>query len=193
MTPSFLVPIEYVYNDRPGVVMEFLRPLRDGGEVACGFVPGQGSKGIVYAAFDERKRGNEYTDWRFRAMPKSDIWYNYYEIWRPLEGRNECLLFRAYFHVYLAIQSRELVPFACLHCDPNETPLDENDEREVRTCSYKRGPHLHVLRADDPMPSSHFPLNLGHLTAVLGSAESITTAMKTSIDVIHYELVKKWA
>jgi hypothetical protein len=186
------MPIEYVYEDRLAVVQDFLRPLRNGGEVACAFVPGQASKGIVIATWDEYRSDRDYTERRFRALPANGIWYNYYEIWREIDANHNCILFRAYFHVYRADEQRQLLPFACLHSDPNEVPTDPNDAHQVRVCRYKRGPHLHVLRADEPMPSCHFPLNLGHLDAVLASAASITDAIRTGIDLIHYEMVSRW-
>lgn len=54
---------------------------------------------------------------------------------------------------------------------------------------YKKGPHLHIKAADDPLPHAHFALNLGHLDAVLESIETLSEAMRCAIFMLKEEVL----
>jgi hypothetical protein len=58
---------------------------------------------------------------------------------------------------------------------------------------YKKGPHLHIKAAEDPLPHAHFALNLGHLDAVLDSVESLTEAMRFGILMLKEEVLDRCA
>lgn len=62
--------------------------------------------------------------------------------------------------------------------------LDKSDEEK-----YKKGPHLHIKAADDPLPHAHFALNLGHLDAVLISIETLSEAMRDGILMLKEEVL----
>lgn len=54
---------------------------------------------------------------------------------------------------------------------------------------YKKGPHLHIKAADDPLPHAHLALNLGHLDAVLESIETLSEAMRCAIFMLKEEVL----
>jgi hypothetical protein len=56
---------------------------------------------------------------------------------------------------------------------------------------YKKGPHLHIKAAEDPLPHAHFALNLGHLNDVLASVESLSDAMKDGILMLREEVLDR--
>lgn len=62
--------------------------------------------------------------------------------------------------------------------------LDKPDKEK-----YKKGPHLHIKAADDPLPHAHFALNLGHLEAVLLSIGSLSEAMRDGILMLKEEVL----
>jgi hypothetical protein len=57
---------------------------------------------------------------------------------------------------------------------------------------YKKGPHLHIKAATDPLPHAHFALNLGHLDAVLESIESLSEALRCGILMIKEEVLDRY-
>lgn len=67
--------------------------------------------------------------------------------------------------------------------------IDKFDKPEKER--YKKGPHLHIKAAVDPLPHAHFALNLGHLNDVLTSVESLSEAMKDGILMLKEEVLDR--
>jgi hypothetical protein len=118
---------------------------------------------------------------------------SYQERWCPVnEKRKRYYLERAYLHLYLTTQiegeamEKELL---LLHCDPNETD-EPVDWPGLRHSKYKRGPHLHISTAQQPIPHSHFALNACHLDSVLSSVESLTKAMEVAVQMLEDQVLR---
>lgn len=69
---------------------------------------------------------------------------------------------------------------------PEAVKLDTPDKDK-----YKKGPHLHIKAADDPLPHAHIALNLGHLDAVLGSIGTLSEAMRCAIFMLKEEVLDR--
>jgi hypothetical protein len=72
-----------------------------------------------------------------------------------------------------------------IHCDPTEAGPDPQR-------SFKRGPHLHVKCAREPLPKSHFPFNYGHLDQVLRDCSALTKALKDAMCVVKNEVLVRF-
>lgn len=174
-----------LFSLRINTIQEMLAPLKQGRQVACELVKTQERGGKVFAAHDGRALGGGFRDWSFRTFAP-DLWCRYFELWRPGIGIDKWNLSRAYLTIAKIDRvSRCLEEVICIHCDP----LDTSPEP---VGSYKRGPHLHVEVADDPLPRAHFPLNFGHLEAVLSSPDDLTRALKQAVAIVVHEVVARF-
>ena len=155
-------------------------PLRVGRtRVALGFAsdsPG-GTKAIVAA--DQMLGRLRYREESFRTSVNS-LRGRYFELWKVAKGET-LELDRAYFTL-LRVKNglSDFKEVLCLHSDPG-------DEEEL-----KKGPHLHVSCAEDPIPHCHFPLDLGSLQSVLKDCESLTTAMERAIGVVARDVLPRF-
>lgn len=180
--PTIVIDLDQL-NPRVTVVRSILQPLKRGRPVPCAMPPHQYQGGKFIAAHDGGKLGDHPRDWNFRTFAHN-IWCQYFELWKPNDTHSQWSLDKAYLTL-LAMnrEQRKLEELICVHCDPDAT-----DEEPLRT--FKRGPHLHVVKS--PLAKSHFPLNLGHLDAVLFSVDSLTSALQGAIAVLAEEVVKRY-
>lgn len=124
---------------------------------------------------------SDYTDWRF-ATQSPGYWASYYEMWTSIDEQyDEFCLDRAYLTIY-----RNQEEFICLHCDPNE---DDNDDQKM--VEYKRCPHLHIKRAEEPIPKAHIAISIGNIEEVLANADNITDILKCGIQMIKIEIMDR--
>ncbi len=138
--------------------------------------------GIIIAVHDGANPTSDYRNFRFSTFVQ-DFQAMYFELWRRTEEDEQYwYLDRAYLSIYQLINRQEK-EFLCLHCDPNIS--DEG--------KYKKGPHLHIKAADDPLPHAHFALNLGHLDAVLASVDSLSQAMRSGILMLKEEVLERYS
>jgi hypothetical protein len=173
-------------SSRVEAVENLLRPFSEvkRGQVICQLLRGPHRDGQVITSNDLLQRGSHYRDWRFRSYVQS-IWFQYFELWQMVDGGRSVSLYQAYLNVFRMDRiAHHLNEFVCVHCDPS-------DGAKEPLGSYKRGPHLHVVRAEAPLCDSHFPLNLSHLEAVLHSAESLTEALRRAFEIIREEVLEK--
>jgi hypothetical protein len=175
-----------LFSLRVNTIQGMLAPLKGGRRVACDLVKDKQRGGKVFAAHDGHALSGDFRDWAFRTFAP-DIWCRYFELWRPLAaGRDQWHLFCAYLTLAKTDRVRQcLVEVACVHCDPTDNSTEPIG-------SYKRGPHLHVELADDPLPRAHFPLNLGHLKEVLASPANVTKALTDAVAVVSHEVVARY-
>lgn len=135
----------------------------------------------------ERKEPLEvgHENWYFRTLARR-VYCKYHELWCRLGDRDLWSMEQAYLSVFMLMTpTAERVSVLCVHSDPNDTS-------DGRVKDYKRGPHLHVQNASYPLPKCHFPLNYGHLDAVLRSAESLTGAMHAAVQIVADELLSRY-
>lgn len=126
-------------------------------------------------------------EWRFTTrVPKMRA--SYLERWVPTnEKRKRYYLMQAYLHLYWREGPREddEKEILALHCDPNE-PGDAGTRKHAL---YKRGPHIHVVDSSQPLPHAHFALNVGHLSEVLRSVESLTAAVLSGVNLVRDQVL----
>lgn len=183
---SLEIDFDELRSNRLRVVQQLLVPLRQAGiAVGCHICRYQHAGCKVIVAHEGTEGVEYFSEFYFQTFAP-DIWSQYYELWRPFDGYSRLRLYRAYLNIVMA--NRETHAFnklVSVHCDPCE----EGDEPQR---SYKRGPHLHVERAQDPIPKCHFPLNLTELNRVLSSVGNITDALKSAVQIISDEVVSRY-
>lgn len=158
-----------------------LKPLHANRLVPCGVTHVRFGHGIVLGAHDGRGKSRDYRDWHFRSEAK-DVWCQYFEVWTDTDSRSRLSLACAYFTLFLINrENKKFEEVLCIHCDPD----DRSD--------MKRGPHLHVTKADDPIPKCHFPLNYGHLDDVLTSIQTLHEAMRKAITMVAKEVIPRFS
>jgi hypothetical protein len=124
-----------------------------------------------------------YRDWRFSTY-RREFRCNYFEIWEPLGERSDrYVMNRAYFTLF-RVSGRPLKEYdvVALHADP----ILGDDEAHVL---YKRGPHLHVISAGDPLSHAHIALNKGHLEETLSTIENLSDAIASAVLMIREQIV----
>jgi hypothetical protein len=140
------------------------------------------NRGIAIAVSDITS-GPSYRDWFFRTATERIIG-QYFEEWVGNETESEWKLAQACLHLFQR-PSRNMAPIEvfALHCEPRSL----EDSLQAR---LKRGPHVHLRPAAEPLAHAHLPLNFGHLDAVMTSMGSLTVAMQIAIQVVLNEVVK---
>ena len=141
----------------------------------------QGVGTIIIGTHDGAPSYSEYTSWRFATQSRG-YYASYYEKWTSInEEDSQFCLERAYLTIY-----RNQEEFICLHCDPNEEDIDGQGK-----VVYKKCPHLHIKRAEEPIPKAHISIAVGYITEVLASASSLTDTLKYGIQMIKDEIMDR--
>ena len=155
-------------------------PLRIGKpRVALGFAKDAPGGFTALVVTDAKTRGLQYRAESFRTSVKV-LRCRYFELWRGA-GRNMLSLNRAYFTLVKVLPTESVFPpLLCIHTDP----ADNND--------LKRGPHLHVSCAPQPIRHCHFPFDLGFLPTVLQDCDSLTAAMQRAINVVVTDVLPRF-
>ncbi len=99
------------------------------------------------------------------------------------ELRASLILAKAYLTLCFDEGEGNIRDLICLHCEPYE---DSNDF--IIVC--QRNPHLHIKAAKDPLPKSHFPINITE-DKILNSLGPITNTFKKAISVLNYEVLQR--
>lgn len=129
---------------------------------------------------DEAKATSNYRDWRF-ATPLDRYHAMYFEAWKQIDAKRfrwQC----AYLNIYRRKRADDEEEVICLHCDPGEPPAAAH-------ARYKRGPHLHVSAAGDPLKRAHLALHLEQVDTILQRCESIHDHLASGIQMIRDEVL----
>jgi hypothetical protein len=136
---------------------------------------------LVIATFDGTKSGN-YRDWFFRT-PVLDILAQYFEEWTADPTLSRWELRQACLHIVRMTGPRQPpLEVLAVHCEPAVTGNSVKDR-------LKKGPHVHLKQAGDPLAHAHIPLNYSHLPDVLGSLTTLTTALDNAVQIALTEVV----
>lgn len=167
-------------NRRRRMIGRMLRPLHAGQFVPCDMTHSKSGNGIVLAAHSGHGTDRDYRNWRFRSKAK-DVWCQYFEVWSDADSRIQLSLVCAYLTLFLINRvNQKFEELLCIHCDPD----DQSDT--------KRGPHLHVMKAVNPLPKCHFALNYSHLNDVLESIQTLDRAMCKAIAIVAKEVIPRF-
>ena len=121
-----------------------------------------------------------YRDWRFET-PAPRHYAMYFEVWKPVD-RSRYGLDRAYLNIYQRRSDGNEREILCLHCDPGESSAAPH-------AAYKRGPHLHLSFAEDPVKRSHLALYPGRVDELLSNRERLYGAMADAVQMIRDEVL----
>lgn len=141
------------------------------------------NQNYIIGALDGSKPSNEYRDWRFRSY-RAGFRCMYFEEWRPEDAaRKKWFLQQICFSLF-RITSRANIPqeILAIHCEPMEPEGREH-------LLYKRGLHLHVTLASQPIPHAHFALNNGYLSQVMASIENLSEALELALKMINDQVI----
>jgi hypothetical protein len=165
-------------------ISEMLQPLAGSRRIAFSTTPQRNH--FMIAVHSGTRPDTLPRDWRF-TTPIRKIRGSYWERCVPTnEKRINYYLQQAYLHLYWRpnINDDEYELLA-LPCHPNEP----NDSGPMTQAVYKRGPHIHVMTATQPLPHSHFALNMGHLADVLSSIENLSAAVSFAVVMIRDQVL----
>lgn len=165
---------------RSNTLHKLFTPLRGKWpRVAIRFSGGSPGGTITLVATDEKAGVLLHRGDSFRTSTQV-LRCRYYEQWQ-VSTHSTFRLYRAYFTLLEVVRAaREYDELLCIHTDP----ADNSD--------LKRGPHLHVSCAPDPMQRCHFPLEFGFLEVVLKDCDSLTIAMQRAINVVARDVLPRF-
>lgn len=129
---------------------------------------------------DEVRTTSNYRDWRF-ATRVTHYHAMYFEAWKPVDPKR----YRwqsAYLNIYKRIGADKEEEVICLHCDPSESLAAPHSR-------YKRGPHLHVSAAGDPLKHAHLALHVDQVEVMLQKCQSIHDHIASGIQMIRDEVL----
>ena len=141
------------------------------------------AQNYIIGAFDGSKPSNEYRNWRFRSN-RADFKCMYFEEWRPEDAtRKQWFLQQICFSLFRIVNHTKLPQeILAIHCEP----MEPNDRKHLL---YKRGLHLHVTLATQPIPHAHFALNNGYLAQVMTSIETLSEALKVALIMVSDQVI----
>jgi hypothetical protein len=138
---------------------------------------------ITFVVFSGAEPDRPIDEWRFTTFVPS-LRAAYRERWVPTDERGKSYyLQQGYLHLfYQSGRGEDEEEVLALHCDPNES----DDQPHVL---YKRGPHIHVVAAPQPLPHSHFALNLSSLDTVLSSIDNLHRAFSGAVLMLQEQVL----
>ena len=171
---------------RPVKIKELLSPILGRTNYFLGHrVPRVSSGRVIYCANDgplDHQIG--FQESRFATFHKN-FRASYVEIWDTVDGKNQFFhLFQSYLHIYFFDKENKIdepMQILCLHCDPEESGISSQ---------YKKGPHFHILPAQQPIPHWHIALDLSFQATVLSDMDSLSNSLTNSIKMIREEMLK---
>jgi len=200
MVSSFKPNIIFEINNNPRYqeitqLVESIRPTqaKKNKNSQFGVYPISSQSEVILAVSDVNVRQQrDYTNWRFRTYIEN-IEASYYEKW-ILFDKNLYYLDRIYFHLYkIDTIERESKEYVLLHCEPNFNWKSSTRDPQDK---YQHSPHIHLKCAEEPIPHSHFSLNLLELPRIMASIGELNSAIGNGIllikeQVLDYHLSKK--
>ena len=171
---------QHKLKSRGNEIQRILRPISKTKSGPAWYIK-RFSSNFVIGTNDGAPPSSDFRAWRF-ATTVPLLRAGYYEIWRQFDSGQFCLE-QAYLHIY---ETNPRIKFEqeilALHCDPNQSTDEKNHV-------YKRGPHLHVSKAEHPLPKAHIALNRCHLNEVLASIENLTEALRLALLMVREEFI----
>jgi hypothetical protein len=176
---------EEILGGRGQKICEMLVPLAGKSRLAYSIVSSRSE--LMIAVHSGPRREDLFPrDWRF-STTVTGIRGGYYERWIAVDQkRNRFYIDRAYLHLYRRKPTEsDETEIIALHCDPNES----DDVGLLKHAVYKRGPHIHVIVAEQPIPHSHFALNATQLDHVLSSIDALHDAVGAGVVLLRDQVL----
>lgn len=183
------LPSDELFTGRPAIVADVLEPLFVKPFPHCGFLRQRVGNTRILGVGPGLQLTMHPEDCWFRTFA-SAIWCQYLEYWLPLDP-SEAVWFLESANLHVSTRDAEtltLKKLVLIHSEPNFQGSEPAQ-------SFKRSPHLHVVRGPEkePIGHCHFPLNLGHLAVVLSSVAELTKALASAVRIIRCEVVDSYA
>lgn len=162
-------------------VRSLLAPLLSN-DVATGAFYRPRATRIIGSYSGPKPNNEDFRNWRFRTTARM-IRGMYFEQWDAVdETQDNWFLKKAYLSLFSFGSLGNEKELVSLHCDPNEANTEPH-------WLYKRGPHLHVKAAEEPIPHAHIALNLFELDAILTSSDNLLTAFGQSLEMLSDQIL----
>jgi hypothetical protein len=141
-------------------------------------------KSYILATFDGSKLNDVYRDWRFSSY-RHGFRCMYFEEWVPVDANKKAwLLKQMAFSLFRILPNiRKEVEVLAIHCEP----LEPDGQQHIR---YKRGLHLHVVLAQQPIPHAHFSINDGFVSNVMSNINSFSDALKSALEMVNDQVIR---
>lgn len=164
---------------RPAKIRNLLRPIARSESGPATEMLHLGGLWII-GTRDEAQVASNYRDWRFATrVPRYHAMY--FEAWKQIDAKR----YRwqsAYLNVYKRTAGDNEEEIICLHCDPSESA-------GAAHARYKRGPHLHVSAAGNPLKHAHLALHVDQVDLMLQKCQSIHEHLASGIQMIRDEVL----
>ena len=138
---------------------------------------------IAHGGKSSRLYRSRVKDSKFQTACR-DCVAGYMEVWRR-SSEDDRIYLLALAYLDISVRNENTKGFdeiICLHADPD---ANEDDESYL----YKRGPHIHVSAATDPIPKSHIALELSNNDQILTSLDYFNTVFARSVTMIRDEIL----
>ena len=184
--PRIVKAVGELFTERREHIVALLSALRSVRPLHCDVFKGPVGAGKAFYAHDGLGQQPTHRDYPFR-LKGCLLDCKYFEIWRPVSPDAEDWFLTS---VNLSVLRRNkekplLDEIVCVHCEP-ETIVPNPAGR------HKRGPHLHVERAEYPLMRCHFPLCITNLDNVLHSPAAFDDALAMFVETINDEVVDRY-
>jgi hypothetical protein len=124
-------------------------------------------------------------DWDFATIAER-VYCRYAEVWVPKPVRSDQLeLHGLALSLFEVRRGDAPKPILAVHA---ELALNTDDNRS----RLKRGPHLHVDWAPDPIPHCHFALNLANLNNVVSSKRALGAALTNLVYLLREDVLPRY-
>ena len=178
-------PYAEMVSNRVGEVESLLSGIRSGPPPRTRISRQTVQMKKVLSAFD----GSDHGDWQHRdkffTLESCSLLGQYFEMWKPSPDHQDVTLERAYFHLV----RRDRKQILCIHAEP----LTAGGAGDAGATSYKKGVHLHLKAAEQPLPKCHFPLVVDDTDSpndrVYKSIECFSKTMQNAITAVRLEVL----
>lgn len=158
-----------------------LKPLRDNSNPIPWKRLSKTESEIIFSV-QEKEIISNYRDWRINTFHKN-FKANYFERWIGDNGNKWCLE-RCYLNIYHLNKSKgEETEYICLHADPLENKYEHLE--------FKQAFHLHIIKADQPIPHSHLAFGHQFLNEIYRSEDTFFFHFKKNLQLIVKEILER--
>lgn len=176
---KILVDQKSLYK-RGNSLNSLLRPIRSNNSpFAWKIVTGVNQ---IVIATREKNVTSDFRDWRINTF-HSNLKANYFEVWRS-EKNNLWCMEKCYLNFfYLNRSTQNESEYICIHADP----LEINYTHLI----YKQSIHIHISKAEDPIPHGHLAIGHQFLSSIYASEQTFFSHFKEYLQLIVHEILSK--
>lgn len=148
--------------------------------ISCVAIPN--SDQYILGTFDGSRSSNAYRDWRFSSY-RQGFRCMYFEEWHAIDSSKKIWRLRQIcFSLFRTISRTDEPEVLAIHCEP----MEPDGQRHTK---YKRGLHLHVSAAIQPIPHAHFAINNDYVSQVMTSIDTLSQAIESAFMMVNDQVI----